>query len=249
MVAWTDEQVKLIKNTVAKGATNDELQLFLYGCKQRGLDPLRGQVVFNKFNSKDGPKIAFITTIDALRLIAARSGCHAGTDKPIFTGETPEGYPEMCEVTVHKIVQGQKVAFHGETRWKEFYPGEAKGFQWRKMPHVMLAKTAEAAALRRAFPEELAGNHVEEEQEVLRAYENDLADKREQHIKSLTEPQAAPEEQVKKDFAFVVRTLADSGTSYAQMKVHLGVDDDWDWESASTETLSAYTNSLKELIK
>ena len=42
----TPSQIELIKRTVAKGATDDELDMFLHFCKQAGVDPLRKQAHF-----------------------------------------------------------------------------------------------------------------------------------------------------------------------------------------------------------
>lgn len=158
----SEEQISLIKNTVAKGATNDELKLFLYQAQRTGLDPLAKQIYFVK---RAG--IATIqTSIDGFRIIAERSGLYAGQDEPVFA-EDKDGKPIRCEVAVYKFSpNGQRYkAAVGVAYWNEYKPPIGQDFMWNKMPHVMLSKVAESIALRKAFPQDLSGIYTDEEME------------------------------------------------------------------------------------
>ena len=155
----TPESVELIKNTVAVGATNDELALFLHQAKKSGLDPLARQIYF----VKRGGKTTIQTSIDGFRVVAERSGQYAGQDEPEFA---KEGTDLFCKVRVYKWHNDQRYqAAVGVAYWKEYCPAKGQDFMWVKMPHVMLAKVAEALALRKAFPQDLSGLYTTEEME------------------------------------------------------------------------------------
>lgn len=163
----TKDRVKLIADTVARGATPDELKLFLLVCRRVGLDPFARQIYFVKrYDSASGESRGVIQTgIDGFRAIAERTGEYAGSDDPIFIEpkDAKEKYPSKATVSVYRIVKGQKVAFTASARWSEYYPGEKLGFMWRKMPYAMLGKCAEALALRKGFAQVLGGLYVHEE--------------------------------------------------------------------------------------
>lgn len=162
LITFNTEQVELIKRTVAKGATDDELKLFLYQAQKTGLDPLARQIYFQKRRAGGDERVTIITGIDGYRLTADRTGKYAGQDDPVFDDENE---PRKASVTVYKLVGGVRCPFTATARWNQYYPGDNQGFMWRKMPHHMLSKCAEALALRKAFPAELSGVFVKEEME------------------------------------------------------------------------------------
>ncbi|RYG36371.1 hypothetical protein EON81_10020, partial [bacterium] len=161
-------KTELIRRTVAAGATNDELELFLHMARRSGLDPLARQIHFVKRRGRGVVQVG----IDGLRLTADRTGLDAGNEDPEFFGSTDTGYPGKAKVTVYKLVAGLRCAFTASARWDEYYPGDEQGFMWRKMPSTMLGKCAEALALRKAFPADLSGLFIHEEMEQAGAASN-----------------------------------------------------------------------------
>ena len=157
---WTREQVELIKITVARNTSDSQLKLFLYTCKKTGLDPLAKQIHCIVRQTNKGPVMSIQTAIDGYRLVADRSGKYAGNDDPIYDNEDT---PRKASVTVYKMVGSQRCGFTATARWSQYFPGEAQGFMWKKMPHLMLGKCAEALALRKAFPAELSGLYTHDE--------------------------------------------------------------------------------------
>lgn len=151
-----NDKLELIKKTVAKGATDLELELFLHACKRTGLDPLMKQI----YCIKRGDKMAMQTGIDGYRLIADRTGKYAGSDEPQYL-IAEDGWPEVASVTVTKMVDGVPCKFSASARWKEYCQESSP--MWKKMPFLMLGKCAEALALRKAFPAELSGVYTHEE--------------------------------------------------------------------------------------
>ena len=153
----TPAQVDLIKSQIAKGATDDELKLFLHVADKSGLDPLSRQIYFIKRSGK----MTIQTGIDGFRAVADRTGQYVGSSDPVF--EENGKIPLKATVTVNKVVGGIVGNFTATARWEEYFPGEALGFMWNKMPHTMLGKCAEALALRKAFPAQLSGLYTDNE--------------------------------------------------------------------------------------
>jgi len=178
----TRKQIEVIKEQFAKGASDTELQLFLYVCQRTGLDPFSRQIhLMPRWNSKIGKDIMMVVIgIDGLRSTAERTGAYAGNTDPVFGEDmeisvTKKGYngskdtvtkytvPSRATVTVKKVVHGLVCDFPATAKWTEYYPGDKGGMMWIKMPENMLGKCAEAKALRKAFPSVMSGLYVPEE--------------------------------------------------------------------------------------
>ena len=168
---FTEEQLRMITDTIMKGATQPEVEFFAEVCKRARLDPFKRQIHAVKRWDGDLKRMvwSYQTGIDGYRAIAQRTGAYAGSDEPAFLPadeSTPN--PRKATVTVWKIVAGQRVPFTASARWEEYVQtkkdGEANSM-WKKMPYGQLAKCAEALALRKAFPEELGGIYTDVEME------------------------------------------------------------------------------------
>jgi len=148
-VTITPEQVSLIKNTIAVGATDDELKLFFFECRRRGVHPLDRLIHFVKRSGR----ATFQCGIDFMRAQAEASGQYRGQEGVEY-GPIVRGYPEWAKATVRRKDPdtGDIYTVSATAYWDEFYPGDQLGFMWKKMPRVMLGKVAESQALRKAFP-------------------------------------------------------------------------------------------------
>lgn len=159
-VTITQDQVSLIKNTVALGATDDELKLFFFECRRRGVHPLDRLIHF----VKRAGKATFQCGIDFMRSQAEASGQYRGQEDVVY-GPIVKGYPEWAKATVRRVDPntGDIYTVSSTAYWDEYYPGEQLGFMWKKMPRVMLGKVAESQALRKAFPLNFNGLYTFEE--------------------------------------------------------------------------------------
>lgn len=154
---FSNEQIDLIKRTIANGASDDELALFLQQCSRTGLDPFSRQIyavmrMENKqVNGKwvQTPRMTIQVSIDGFRLIAERTGKYAGQIGPHWLSEKGEWLDYWVEA---KPPRAARVAVlrsdFQEPLWAvarlDAYMQTTKDGKpiglWGKMPDVMLAK-------------------------------------------------------------------------------------------------------------
>jgi hypothetical protein len=179
------EQVTILKNAVAKGATDEELKYCLTVARRYRLDPFKRQIWFvsrydrNATNATGGAGANVWTPqvgIDGLLFMSARD--HKADFGSVSLPEygpmievdwTNNGKqitykaPEWAKVKVFK--KGVEEPTEAIAYWEEYCPNDlSKAPFWRKMPRRMIGKCASALALRQAYPD-LGGLYIPEETE------------------------------------------------------------------------------------
>jgi phage recombination protein Bet len=173
-ISYTSEQINVIKSTVAVGASNEELGLFLTVAQRSGLDPFTKQIHFVKrYDSKQGREVgAFQVGIDGFRVIASRNPKYQGRVGPWWAGKdgvwrelwTDETPPFAAKVGI--VVEGYAEPVFATARWSAYVQTKKDGSPnrfWGLMGPEQLAKCAEALALRIAFPNDLSGLYTHDE--------------------------------------------------------------------------------------
>lgn len=188
----TGPQLATLKRTIAKDLNDLEFDLFMEACRSYSLDPFRKQIIPVIYH-KDNPQkrsMTLITSRDGLRVIASRQGDYRpASEPPVFTYKPkdwkhePPAPPnplriESVRVQLWKKADGEWFPVAAEVFWDEYAP-VGRGWdtsQWPKMPRVMIAKCAEAAALRAGWPDAFAGLYVAEEMSQATAPEESASD-------------------------------------------------------------------------
>lgn len=170
---WTEDQKALIKFAgLYKKVGPDRFELapaevvmaFLSHAERSGLDPIAKQI----YCIERGGRWTIQGAIDGFRVVAGRHSDYAGQDTQWSAdGITwvdawvSDDNPAAARVNVYK--RGVERPTTGVATWKEFAVVGKGGEMWAKMPSHMLAKVAEALALRKAFPNDFSGIYTPEE--------------------------------------------------------------------------------------
>lgn len=173
------ERKELARRTICKNLTADDFELFCTVVNRTGLDPFAKQIhaVTRYDKLKNAYVLSIQTSIDGYRLIASRTREYQGQTKVMWCGADgewkdvwldPTSPPSAARVGVYR--KGFKEPLYRIARWDSYaqYKRNKLGeyelvAMWAKMPDLMLAKCAEALALRAAFPQELSGLYTTDE--------------------------------------------------------------------------------------
>lgn len=174
----TDIEALTKASIIPSGTPSEQIQIFIETCKQHKLSPFKKEIYLVRY----GSQYAVIVGIDGFRQKAANTGQYAGIDDAKYDLDTNGTYktanqlikenklPTTCTVTVYRIVGGVRCPFTHTCVFREFYPKVANGnggySKAAQMPFQMIAKCAEAFALKKGFSDALAGLHIQEEKEA-----------------------------------------------------------------------------------
>lgn len=165
---WTPEQGQaLLEMFNLGGAPHSVIRSYFHVCQTTGLDPFKRQIHLIERQGKFTPQ----TSIDGFRIIRDRSKVYDG-DETFWCGEDgvwtdawlKNEPPTACKFVLY--VKGRSHPVTAVARWSEYVQTKRDGSvtsMWQRMAAHMLAKVAEALAIRKAFPDDTGGLYTDDE--------------------------------------------------------------------------------------
>lgn len=171
---WTPEQAAALTQLGLNDASPADLKVFLHQSQRTGLDPFARQIyMIGRWDGRSGKnKFTIQSSIDGLRIVAERHGQYGGQVGPEWCGDdgvwrdvwVSKKPPTAARVGVVRkdwTHPTYAVALFGE------YAATKKDGSlermWETKSALMIAKCAEALALRKAFPHDLSGIYTSDE--------------------------------------------------------------------------------------
>jgi len=162
----TPRNIELIKRTLCAGVSDDDLEIFLNACRRTQLDPLMKQIHAVKRFDNGKERITIQTGIDGYRLIADRTGRYMPGRSATYEFDEM-GNISSCTAYCKKLDSaGNWHDLEHTVYWTEYVAFKKDGGaqkMWVDKPRLMIAKCAEAALLRKAFPADLSGIYTHDE--------------------------------------------------------------------------------------
>ena len=155
---WNADEVNTIRRTVAEGASDAELKMFLHLSQTYGLDPFAKDIWF----IKAGGRPVIMTSRDGYLKIANRNPHFEGMDGDVvYAGDmfkkTKDGVEHIynskdrgAPIGAYAIVyrDDRKIPTYCYAPFSDYNKGRGT---WHDYPHAMILKVAETMALKRAF--------------------------------------------------------------------------------------------------
>jgi len=176
LISFNKEEIKTIRNTVAKDATESEFKMFITLSTRYGLDPFNKEIFFWKVKGR--PTI--MTSRDGYLKIADRHPEYDGLVSDVvrendsFKRET-NGIYHQYSSNRGEIIGAYALVYRKDRSYPiyifaSFDEYNASSRVWNQYPSAMILKVAESMALKRAFT--VSGLVSREEMEVSQMQED-----------------------------------------------------------------------------
>jgi phage recombination protein Bet len=156
------EQLKLIKDTVARGATDAELQLFLHLSTRYDLDPFAKEIWCLKYASNQ-PATIFTSRDGYLKIANNDAAMNGLVSDVVYQHDELQKLADGSVVHVYgrpdrgAITGAYALVYRKDRSYPTYFYaplseyGGGNNPTWKKYPSAMIVKVAEAMALKRAF--------------------------------------------------------------------------------------------------